>query len=61
MLFDLRSQKLYIYFLIYAFLKAKFIIIEIEKLNSEKGKKLNFIEENFFQKEKLYFNRFWKL
>jgi molecular chaperone DnaK (HSP70) len=54
MLFNSRSQKLFRFFLIYIFLKAKFNIIEKEKLNYEKGKKLNFIEENFFQKEKLY-------
>ena len=51
---NLNSQKLFIYFLIYVVLKAKYYIFEIEKLNYEKGKKLNFIEENEFQKEKLY-------
>ena len=54
MLFNLRSQKLFRFLLIYIFLKAKFNIIEKEKLNYEKGKKLNFIVENDFQKEKLY-------
>ena len=50
MLLNLNSQKLFIYYLIYIVLKAKYYIIEIEKLNYEKGKKLNF----FDQKEKLY-------
>ena len=53
MFFNLNSLKLFIYFLVYAFLKAKFYIIGIEKLNYEKGKNLN-IEEKDFQKKKLY-------
>jgi len=51
---NLNTQKLCIYFLAYILLKTKNYIIELEKLNYVKGKKLNFFEENYFQKEKLY-------
>jgi hypothetical protein len=54
MFLTLNSQKLFIYILVYAILKAKSYFIEIEKINYEKGKNLNFIKVKNFQKEKLY-------